>query len=130
MRRAGPGLRPRGLAALAAALTCALYAWGLLHVVGAVLDAEDGGTDSAPPRPCRSAPRAVAPGYLDHHVDLLPLRFVCDTESAGGDTADTVPPYVNPALLVTGLTTVGLGVCAVVAHERDERRRAAVAGAR
>lgn len=44
----------RSLAAFCGAGACALYGWGLLYVGGAVLTAQDGGTDSAPPQSCRT----------------------------------------------------------------------------
>ncbi|MGY0023897.1 hypothetical protein [Streptomyces sp. cg35] len=120
--------RAAGWAGLAAAAACALYAWGALHVAGAVMDAEDGGTGSAPLRPCRSGPQVADPGYLGYHVDFVPLRFVCETKGGGEYVADTVPPYVNPALLGLAAVTVCLGAGATVAYERGERRRAAARG--
>ncbi|MEV3861568.1 hypothetical protein AB0J38_45610 [Streptomyces sp. NPDC050095] len=84
------------------------------------MDAEDGGADSAPMLPCRSAPRS--PEYVDYHVRFLPLGFVCEAEGGGEDVADTVPPYVNPAPAGLGLVTVCLGAGALVEHEPERAR--------
>ncbi|MEW1645662.1 hypothetical protein [Streptomyces sp. NPDC091219] len=101
--------------ALAAGLAAfALYLWGLLHVLGALIQAEDGGAGSSPILPCRTTdgekdgpedPRAVH--VVDYSVDFVPLRFVCETTGGGSYIAGAVPGYVNPA--VFGLVLAGLG---------------------
>ncbi|WP_405583276.1 hypothetical protein [Streptomyces sp. NBC_01092] len=113
----------RGLAALAGAGACALYAWGLLGVCGAVMVAEDGGTDSAPPQSCRTA------GWWERHqqgieitghtVTYVPLGFVCETSDGGSYDTGDVPGYVNPAVLALALTAAG---CAIGAGYVSELR--------
>ncbi|MER6166622.1 hypothetical protein [Streptomyces violaceorubidus] len=103
---AGPVLH--ALAAFAGAAVVALYAWGLLHVTGAVMES-DGGAGSAPAPPCRM------PGYL-------PLGFVCETTDGADYTSDDVPGYVNPATAVA--SAVGTG-CA-----SESPTRAAAGGGR
>ncbi|MFJ5307678.1 hypothetical protein [Streptomyces sp. NPDC088350] len=100
----------RKLATAAGLAAFALYLWGLLLVVGAVLQAEDGGTDSSPLRPCRTNGWQYDKKVLsvtDYSVDFVPLRFVCETSGGGSYVADTVPGYLNPA--VGGLTLAALG---------------------
>ncbi|MEV6546591.1 hypothetical protein [Streptomyces sp. NPDC051665] len=100
----------RKLAIVAGLAAFALYLWGLLHVVGALLEAEDGGTDSSPLRPCRTNGWQYDKKVLsvtDYSVDFVPLRFVCETADGGSYVADTVPGYLNPA--VYGLTLAALG---------------------
>ncbi len=46
-----PPMVLRKLALAAGLAAFALYLWGLLHVLGALLEAEDGGAGSSPPRP-------------------------------------------------------------------------------
>ena len=103
VRSAGRGVLLRGLAEAAAGATLLLYAWGMLHVASAVLDAEDGGTDSSPIRPCRTegwAERQVnGAGVADYKVDYIPLRFVCETYDGGTYATDHVPGYLDPAVL-------------------------------
>ncbi|MDC0769250.1 hypothetical protein [Streptomyces sp. HD] len=105
----------RSLAALAGAGACALYAWGLLILCGAVMTAQDGGADSSPPRPCRT------PGYS---VTFVPLGFVCETTD--GDSHDSydsgyVPGYLNPAVLALALTGAGCAIGSGYASELRTR---------
>ncbi|MFE9636191.1 hypothetical protein [Streptomyces sp. NPDC006463] len=119
-RRTGPPVWQRGLAALLAGVAAAFYTWGLLHVAGAVVDAEDGGTDSSPLRPCRTPgqwERALT--VVDYTVDYVPLRFVCETTGGGRYAAESVPGYVNPAVLGFALAAA---VCAGAAAVGSERR--------
>ncbi|MET9829833.1 hypothetical protein ABZ078_11045 [Streptomyces sp. NPDC006385] len=121
-RTGTPGVL-RGLAALAGAGACALYAWGLLGVAGAVMTAEDGGTDSAPARSCRT------PGWgerhqqgieiVDHAVSYIPLGFVCETSDGGSYHTGDVPGYVNPGVLGLALAAAG---CAIGAGYVSELR--------
>ncbi|MDW4905166.1 hypothetical protein RB628_07350 [Streptomyces sp. ADMS] len=105
----------RALAILSGALAVALYCWGLLQVLGAALEAEDGGTDSAPVRPCRTAGPQERGGaeVVDYSVGYVPLRFVCETRGGGSYATDSVPGYVNPGAfgfaLAGGLLAVGAG---------------------
>jgi len=115
-------MRLRRLAVASSAVAIALYMWGLLHVLGAVMEAEDGGTDSAPIRSCRTAgwqERTEANGIIDYSVDFIPLRFVCETNDGGSYATDAVPGYVNPAVAGFALTA---GVCGGAAAVESERR--------
>ncbi|WP_432191334.1 hypothetical protein [Streptomyces sp. bgisy027] len=104
----------RGIAALAGAGAFALYAWGLLAVCGAVMVAEDGGTDSAPPRSCRTAgwwerhERGIE--ITGHKVTYIPLGFVCETSDGGSYDTGDVPGYVNPGVPALALTAVGSAI--------------------
>lgn len=104
----------RRLAVLAGAVATAAYAWGLLHVAGAVMAAEDGGTDSVPYRPCRTTgwlEREVnGTGIVDYSVSFFPLGFTCETRGGGSYTTEEVPAYVNPVALGCALAAAGLGV--------------------
>lgn len=113
----------RGLALFSCALALALYGWGLLQVLGAVLEAEDGGADSAPVRPCRTAQSGA--GVVDYRVDYVPLRFVCETEGGGSYATDDVPGYVNPGAFGFGLAGVLLAIGAGYEAELSARRAAA-----
>lgn len=125
VRRTGaPGVL-RGLAALAGAGACALYAWGLLGICGAVMTAEDGGTDSSPPRSCRT------PGWSERHqqgveivdysVSFVPLAFVCETSDGGGYDTGDVPGYVNPGVLALALAAAGGAIGAGYVSELSAR---------
>ncbi|MFD8422837.1 hypothetical protein [Streptomyces sp. NPDC059466] len=117
--------RLRGPAALVGAAAVALYVWGLLHVAGAVLAAEDGGTDSAPIRPCRTPgwqEWARDPGITGYTVSYLPLRFVCETGDGGRYASGHVPRYVNPAFFCLAATAVALTGAAALDTERRARR--------
>ncbi|WP_328927622.1 hypothetical protein OG429_25745 [Streptomyces sp. NBC_00190] len=119
-RRTGRPVWKRGLAALLAGVAAAFYTWGLLYVAGAVVDAEDGGTDSSPLRPCRTPgqwERALT--VVDYTVDYVPLRFVCETTGGGRYAAESVPGYINPAALGFALAAA---VCAGAAALESERR--------
>ncbi|MCX4822781.1 hypothetical protein OG883_23340 [Streptomyces sp. NBC_01142] len=122
LRRAGREVRLRSLAAILGAVAVALYTWGLLLVSGAVMEAEDGGTDSAPIRSCRTPgwqERTMVNGITDYTVDYVPLRFVCETNDGGSYATDAVPGYVNPSVLGFALAA---GVCVGAAALESERR--------
>ncbi|MFE0628595.1 hypothetical protein ACFW3D_16680 [Streptomyces sp. NPDC058864] len=120
VRCSGRDVRLRTLAALLGAGSVALYTWGLLHVAGAVIQAEDGGAGSAPLRPCSAPDRwGQTVGVVDYAVDYVPLRFVCTASDGSSHTSATVPGYVNPAVLGLALTAV---VCAGAAALESERR--------
>ncbi|MFF7054774.1 hypothetical protein ACFY94_41135 [Streptomyces griseorubiginosus] len=114
-----------GFAALAGAATAALYAWGLLHVGGAVLEAEDGGADSSPILPCRDDERAAH--VVDYSVSFLPPDFVCETDD-GGYRAGEVPGYVTPAALGLALAAAGLAVASGYVSEVRLRAAARAGG--
>ncbi|MGV9704290.1 hypothetical protein [Streptomyces sp. NPDC003483] len=125
--RADGGGRLHGPAALAGAAAIAVYVWGLLHVAGAVLAAEDGGTDSAPVRPCRTPgwqEWARDPGITGYTVSYLPVRFVCETGDGGRYATGDVPRYVNPVFFCLAVTAVAITAAAALDTERRTRRRA------
>lgn len=125
--RGDPDALLRGLGALFGAVAAGLCAWGLLIVVGAVLTAEDGGTDSAPPQSCRTAgwwerhQRGVE--IVDHSVSYLPLGFVCETSDGGSYDNGDVPGYLNPALLGFALAGAGCAISAGYVSEMRARRQ-------
>ncbi|MER6445010.1 hypothetical protein DEJ51_02200 [Streptomyces venezuelae] len=125
-RRAGSGawLRTAGFAQ--AAIAVGVYAWGLLHVTGAVVAAEDGGTNSVPITPCRTQGwETRGEGITGYRVEYVPLRFVCETDDVG-DYATSVPGYVNPVFFFLGL---GAAVCfTVVALDSGSGREPAGTG--
>jgi hypothetical protein len=126
LRRAGREVWFRCLASFLGAVAVALYTWGLLLVAGAVLEAEDGGTDSSPLRPCRTPgqwERALT--VVDYTVDYVPLRFVCETTDGGSYVAESVPGYVNPAVLGFALAATGCAGAAAFEPERRARRNQA-----
>jgi hypothetical protein len=114
--------RLRGLAVLAGAGAVAAYVWGLLHLFGAVFEAEDGGASSAPILPCRGDERAVH--VIDYSVGYLPLSFDCEMNGGGSYTAGVIPAYVNPAAVGLALAAVGCAVAAAWVSELRLRAEA------
>ncbi|MFD4260692.1 hypothetical protein ACFWR9_24495 [Streptomyces sp. NPDC058534] len=115
----------RVLAGCAAAGAVLLYAWGVLCVAFAVMEAEDGGTGSAPLRPCRTDEHPELSGRIvDYSVSWLPLGFRCETADGDGYTSDDVPGYVNPGTAVLALTAAGSAVAAGYATEPRARAAA------
>ncbi|MGW7438584.1 hypothetical protein [Streptomyces sp. NPDC054849] len=111
-------LRTVGFAQVAIAV--GVYAWGLLHVTGAVLSAEDGGTNSTPIPPCRTPGwEHRAEGIAGYRVQYVPLRFVCETDDVG-DYTTSVPDLVNPVSFLLGL---GAAVCFAVAALNSDSSR-------
>ncbi|MEV1007460.1 hypothetical protein [Streptomyces sp. NPDC049881] len=109
----------RGLTALSAALTTLLYA-GALAIVGMVwLDAHDGGTDSAPARPCRVGTAWQETGIARHYATYLPPRYVCETADGSTFTTGNVPARYDLVLAASALTTAAL---AVAARRKSDRR--------
>lgn len=125
LRRAGVLGALRALAGFAGAGACVLYAWGLLAVCGAVMTAEDGGTDSAPPRSCRTAgwserqQRGIQ--IVDYSISYVPVGFVCETSDGGSYDNGDVPGYVNPGVAGLALTAAGCAVGAGYASELRAR---------
>ena len=120
-----PAGRLRAVALTVGAGAVAVYAWGLFCLGVAVLDAEDGGTDSSPVRPCREAGAEAAANVAGYGVGLVPLGFECRLVGGGSYTTTSVPAYVNPGTAVLGLTgAVCSGLSAGVAG-RSSRREAA-----
>jgi hypothetical protein len=100
-----------------------VYVWGLLHLAGAVLEAEDGGTDSAPiPPPCRGNDQVVH--VIDYSVGYLPLSFDCEMTGGGSYTAEVIPSYVNPAAVGLALAAVGCAVSSAYVAELRLRAEA------
>ncbi|WP_053852987.1 hypothetical protein [Streptomyces sp. NRRL B-24085] len=114
--------RLRGCATLAGLVVLAVYAWGLLHLAGAVLEAEDGGTGSAPLPPCRGSEQAFH--VIDYSVSYLPLSFDCELKGGGSYPAEAIPGYVNPVALGSALAATGCAVAAAYATELRLRARA------
>ena len=115
-----------GFAALAGAVTAAVYAWGLLHVGGAILEAEDGGADSSPIVPCRADERAAQ--VVDYTVSFVPLDFVCETGDGNSYRAGEVPGYVAPAALGSALAAAGLAMASGYVSEVRLRAAARAGG--
>ncbi|MFJ8039847.1 hypothetical protein ACIRBX_04925 [Kitasatospora sp. NPDC096147] len=120
-RRGGRADRLRTVALLSGLGALAVYAWGALHLLGAVLTAEDGGTDSSPLIPCREGGIERALQVVDYDVGYLPLGFTC-VRSTGDDYTVALPGYVNPAFAVLGLAAVASGILARAAAERADGR--------
>lgn len=111
----------RGLAALSGATAVLLYAWGALHLVGAVATSEDGGTSSAPNPACLEADGAErAAGSTGYGVSFVPLGFTCHRADGGSFGADAVPGYVNPAVL--GLSAIAVVLAGLASESRDRSR--------
>ncbi|MFF9059958.1 hypothetical protein ACF09K_14900 [Streptomyces sp. NPDC014882] len=123
LRAAGRAVWLSSAAALVAAVAALLYTWGLLHVVAAVTETWEGGTESAPLPPCLTpGGEERASRVVGHTVSYVPLGFVCETSGGGSYTSDTVPAYVNPGVLVLALTAAGV---AAGARARDAQARSA-----
>jgi hypothetical protein len=123
LRRANRQVWLRSATALLGAAAAALYTWGLLLIAGAVLEAQDGGTDSSPLRPCRTPgqwERALS--VVDYTVNYVPLRFVCETKDGGTYAAESVPGYVNPAVLGLALAAAVCAGTAAIEAERGARQ--------
>jgi hypothetical protein len=100
-RTPSAGLRSLGL--LAGGLALGMYAWGLLHVAGAWLDAADGGTSSSPPPPCRDhLDNERAKLVVGYDLDVIPPGFSCELTDGTSVEISAVPGYVTPATLVFG----------------------------
>jgi hypothetical protein len=115
----------RQLATAAGLAALALDLWGLLPLMGAIMSAEDGGTDSSPLVPCRPANwwyDEKALSVTGYSVDFVPLRFVCETKGGGSFVADAVPGYVNPGVVVLALVAVGCRGAALFQGERPGGR--------
>ncbi|WP_318218028.1 hypothetical protein [Streptomyces sp. SCL15-6] len=121
-----PGAPFRVVAQVAGGAAALLYVWGALCVLSAVMEAEDGGTGSAPMRPCRTGASPELSGrVVGYSVSYLPLRFRCETGDGAGYASADIPGYVNPGLAGLALTAVASAVAAGWATElraRAERR--------
>ena len=120
--------RLRGAATLAGLVALVVYVWGLLHLAGSVLEAEDGGTGSAPLPPCRGNDQAVH--VIDYSVSFLPLSFDCEMTGGGSYAAGVIPGYVNPVAVGSALAAVGCAVASAYVAELRLRAGAREGGAR
>ena len=118
-----PGATLRALGLLAGGLALGTYAWGLVHVVGGWLEAEDGGTDSAPLRPCRDhLERERALQVVGYDLDVLPPGFSCELVDGTSVDIPVVPAYVTPAVIVLG----AIALASLAASGRSRSRTAVV----
>lgn len=123
IRRTGRGVWFRCVAALLGAVAAAAYTWGLLIVGLTVLEAEDGGTDSSPLRPCRIAGQPMrALDVVGYSVSYVPLGFVCETDDDKDYTAPSVPGYVNPAAFGFALAALVCTAAAALESGRGVRK--------
>jgi hypothetical protein len=110
----GEGRLRRGWRRRVAFLVCsgavAVYVWGMLHVLGAVLQAEDGGAGAFPLGPCREAGEQVASRVVGYDVGYVGLSFDCRLSDGDRYTTSAVPGYVNPVTAILGLTGLVLAV--------------------
>lgn len=113
----------RGWWRMAALLACSgalsLHVWGMLHVLGAALQAEDGGAGSSPLGPCREAGAQIASHVVGYDIGYLWLRFDCLLSDGGTFTTSVVPGYVSPATALLGVTAAFF---AAMPAERVSRR--------
>ncbi|MGC9497945.1 hypothetical protein [Streptomyces sp. WG7] len=120
-----PGAPFRVVAGVAGGAAALLYLWGLLCVGFAAMEAEGGGTGSAPLRPCRAGVSPELSGrVIDYSVSYLPLRFSCETTDGDAYDSADVPGYVNPGVAVLALTAVAGAVAAGYATELRARAAA------
>lgn len=121
--RKSPGRPRRGWQRTAALLACSgavsLHVWGMLHVLGAVSQAEDGGTGSSPLGPCREAGDQIASHVVGYDVGYGWLGFDCKLSDGSRYTTSVVPGYVNPATALLGVTAL---VLVAVPAQRADRR--------
>ncbi|MEU7724435.1 hypothetical protein AB0B78_04165 [Streptomyces sp. NPDC040724] len=119
--------RYRSAAALLGAAAAGFYTWGLLHVAGTVVSAEDGGASSSPLLPCRTPGQEErASKVIDYSVDYVPLRFVCETTGGGRYAGESVPGYVNPAVAVFALAALVCGAAPALVSGRRAAKGPAV----
>ncbi|MDQ0910254.1 hypothetical protein QFZ22_006239 [Streptomyces canus] len=107
--------RLRGFATLAGLVALVVYTWGLLHLAGSILEAEDGGTGSSPLPPCRGNEQAVH--VIDYSVGFFPLSFDCEMKDGGSYPAEVIPGYVNPVAVGSALAAVGCAVASAYVAE-------------
>ena len=116
-----PGAALRALGLLAGGLALGTYAWGLVHVAGAWLDAADGGTSSSPPPPCRDhLDRARALQVVGYDLDVIPPGFSCELTDGTSVGIPIVPAYVTPAAMVLG----AVALISLAASGRSQSRTA------
>ncbi|MFJ9004563.1 hypothetical protein [Streptomyces canus] len=111
--------RLSGFATLAGLVALVMYTWGLLHLAGAFLEAEDGGTGSAPIPPCRGNEQVEQ--VIDYSVSWLPLSFDCEMQGGGSYPAEAIPGYVNPVAVGSALAAVGCAIASASVAELQTR---------
>ena len=122
-RRRGPAGWLKAGALLAFGAAIGMYTWGLAYVGTAVLEAEDGGTESSPLIPCRGeADHAIVERVIDYKVGWVPLRFECHLLGGGSYVTSSVPGYVNPVVALLGVAGVACIVSSAVIAERAAPR--------
>jgi hypothetical protein len=124
-KRRSPAVRWKAAALLAGAAAIGMYVWGMVHVFGDVLIAEDGGTDSSPLRPCRAAGMDKAMHVVDYGISFVPLHFECRLKDGGSYATSSVPAYVTPGTAVLGLAGIGFRVRSAVLADRPSPSRRA-----
>ena len=100
----------RAAARLAGAAALSVHAWGMLHVLGAVLEAEDGGAGGSPLGPCRAAGERNVGQVVGYEVGYGWLSFDCRLSDGGTYATSAVPGWINPAAAGLGVTAVALAV--------------------
>ncbi|MEO3784096.1 hypothetical protein ABGB12_12240 [Actinocorallia sp. B10E7] len=111
----------RAVASMAFGAALGMYAWGMGCLSLPVMDAESGGTDSAPPGPCREVGMDKATHVKNYGVGLLPLRFECELDEGGSYTVPSaVPAYVNSSTAVFILMAVAAAVGSAAVKDRKE----------
>jgi hypothetical protein len=116
-------LRLQAVALVAAAAAIGMYAWGLGSVGSAVLQAEDGGTDSSPLIPCRGeADAETVARVTGYQVGFMPPRFECSLSGGGSYTTSSVPTYLNPATVALSLMAFAFGVLSLTVRQRQSSR--------
>ncbi|MFF0084540.1 hypothetical protein ACFYR1_33210 [Streptomyces canus] len=111
--------RLSGFATLAGLVALVMYTWGLLHLAGAFVEAEDGGTGSAPIPPCRGNEQVER--VIDYSVSWLPLSFDCEMKGGGSYPAEAIPGYVNPVAVGSALAALGCAIAAAYVAELQTR---------
>ncbi|MEU0210087.1 hypothetical protein ABZ235_22095 [Streptomyces canus] len=111
--------RLSGFATLAGLVALVMYTWGLLHLGGAFLEAEDGGTGSAPIPPCRGNEQVEH--VIDYSVSWLPLSFDCEMQGGGSYPSEAIPGYVNPVAVGSALAAVGCAIASAYVAELQTR---------
>ncbi|QDY80703.1 hypothetical protein FQU76_02325 [Streptomyces qinzhouensis] len=115
----------RALAAFCGAAAAVVYAWGGLLLAGAVVEAEDGGTNSSPLLPCRDVTgrEEELQRVVDYSVGFVPLRFDCELTGGGSYDSGAVPGAVSANAAGLALSGVVLAVSARYGAERAVRTR-------
>ncbi|MFJ8233604.1 hypothetical protein ACIQ9E_27165 [Streptomyces sp. NPDC094448] len=113
------------VAALCGAASAVVYAWGGLLLAGAVVEAEDGGTNSSPLLPCREVTgrEEQLQQVVGYSVGFAPLRFDCELTGGGSYDSGAVPGAVSARAATLALSGAALAVAARYATAREARSR-------